>query len=68
MPEMHHMAKLPDLCRSEGTEIPVLFRELISRQCFVVGEEDFSQYLWGHIMEYKDSRLQFTAMRHVGRS
>ena len=34
-----------ELCRTEGAEIPVLFRDLISRLCFVIGESGFSQYL-----------------------
>ena len=45
IPEMYYMAKLPELCRSEGAEIPVLFWELIGRLCFVIEEGEFSQYL-----------------------
>lgn len=34
-----------ELCRTEGAEIPVLFRDLINRLCFVIWESGFSQYL-----------------------
>ena len=57
IPEMYYMAKLPELCRSEGAEIPVLFRDLISSLCFVIWEGGFSQYFVRSYMEYKDSRL-----------
>lgn len=68
IPEMYYMAKLPELCRSEGAEIPVLFRDLISSLCFVVWERWIFTVFLRPYMEYKDSRLWFTAMRHVGRS
>ena len=45
IPEMYYMAKQPELCRSEGAEIPVLFRDLISRLCFVILVGESSQYL-----------------------
>ena len=42
--EMYHMAKPPGLCRSEGAEIPVLFRDLISRLCLIIEEGGFLRY------------------------
>ena len=39
-----HHSEATGLCRSEGAEIPVLFRDWISRLCFVIGEGAFSQY------------------------
>ncbi len=57
IPEMYYMAKLPELCRSEGAKIPVLFRDLISSLCFVVWERwIFTVFVWAY-MEYKDSHL-----------
>ena len=54
------------LCRSEGTKIPVLSRDLTSTLCFVIEEGGFSQYLWGHIWNIRiaafDLRLCVTSV------
>lgn len=41
---MRKHSEATGLCRSEGAEIPVLFRDLISSLCFVIEEGGFSQY------------------------
>ena len=64
---LHQMScEATGLCRSERAEIPVLFRNLISRLCFVIWEGGFSQYLWGHIWNIRiaafDLRLCVTSV------